>query len=206
MIPLSLWLADDRLHSLASDVPSILELGRDWLAERDGSLNIEVQLAAAREQALGQGRGEAEAMVAAAREEENAKSMAREANLTAKWSARCVALAETGFTNLRLELHAAIGDALNDVLRAFLPDAARQRALAQLFEFLDRELAAAGGELLELRLPGELHEDFRRMLERKSIAVVLTESETIEMLTRHAASRFESLAESWIERIRAGAS
>lgn len=206
MIPLSLWLSDDRSHSLAPDVPSMLKADRDWLIDGEDTLDIEVQLAAAREQALCEGRSEAEAMVSAAREEENAKSMAREANLTAKWSARCVALAETGFTNLRLELHAAIGDALNDVLRAFLPDAARQRALAQLFEFLDRELAAAGGELLELRLPGELHEDFRRMLERKSIAVVLTESETIEMLTRHAVSRFESLAESWIERIRAGAS
>ena len=206
MIPLSLWLSDDRLHSLASDVPSMLKVDQDWLVDGKGSLDIEVQLANAREQALCEGRGEAEALVSAAREEENARSMGREANLTAKWSARCVALAETGFTKLRMELQTAIGDALNDVLQGFLPEAARQRALAQLFEFLDRELAAAGGELLEIRLPGDLHEDFRRMLERKGMAVLLTESESIEMLARHSFSRFESLAESWIERIRAGAS
>ena len=79
MIPLSLWLSDHRLQSLASDVPSVLKMDQDWLADGDGPLNIEVRLAAAREQALDEGRRETESMVSAAREEEKAKSMAREA-------------------------------------------------------------------------------------------------------------------------------
>ena len=206
MIPLSLWLSGNRLHPLGTDELPIAELDRDWSVRDDDSLGIELQMTAARDEALRQARTEAEAMISAARDEENGRSMAREANLTAKWSARCVALAETGFSNLRLELQTAIGDALNDVLQAFLPEAIRQRTVSQLFELLDREMAAAGTELLELRLPGELHEDFRRMLERKGMAVVLTESGHIEILSRHSVSRFESLAERWIEQVRASAS
>jgi hypothetical protein len=90
-----------------------------------------------------------------------------------------------------------IEDSLTQVLTPFLSDAARSKATSDLIEMIKRELSDIEGPVLEIKAPSELQVVLSGLSSEAGISVMMSESDTVEIILAGQRLRFAELSASW---------
>jgi len=92
-------------------------------------------------------------------------------------------------------------EALGDVLRPFLCEQARAKAVSSLIELVKEELRQTDDPVLEIRAPADMHEPLLALRELGDVSSTLIESRTVEIIRATNRIRFEELSLRWCQAI-----
>ena len=92
-------------------------------------------------------------------------------------------------------------ETVGDVLRPFLCDQARARAVSSLLELVREELQQTDNPVLEIRAPVDMHEALLALRQSGDVSSMLTESRTVEIVRATNRIRFEELSLLWCQAI-----
>jgi hypothetical protein len=149
-----------------------------------------------------QGTHDMAATIAAAKSEEREASALRETQLREHWSQLCSDRisndVEAAFTSFRELLEGA----LTDVLRPFLEEFVLSKVKSTLLDLVMKEIVDAGEPVLEIRAPSALHQALASRFSEMKLALALSDSPMVEVVSRAGPSRFADTADKWIRLIR----
>jgi hypothetical protein len=149
-----------------------------------------------------QGTHDMAATIAAVRSGEREASAFRETKLLEHWSQLCSDRisndVKAAFANLRELLEGA----LTDVLQPFLEDLVVSKVKSTLLDLVMTEIVDAGEPILEIRAPSALHQALVGRFSEMKLALALSDSPMVEVISRAGPSRFADTADKWIRLIR----
>jgi len=99
------------------------------------------------------------------------------------------------------EIETKLADIIARILRPFLTEVSRNRAIAELLSALDMILAADEGVTLEISGPEDLLELLREKLNSRNIAVLFTPSDEPEVRMVAGQTIVETCLGQWVQRV-----